>query len=54
VASLRYGGKDVIGSALAVEDRVVHMAFFESSGGGTGDRVENMAALNLRRRFRRE
>jgi len=52
--SLRYEGKDVIGSALAAEGRVVHMAFFQASGGGEGDRVENMASLNLRRRFRTE
>jgi len=30
------------------------MAFFQASGGGAGDRVENMASLNLRRRFRTE
>jgi hypothetical protein len=52
--SLRYEGKDVTGSALAVEGRIAHMAFFHASSGGTGDRVENMDALNLRRRFRTE
>jgi hypothetical protein len=51
--SLRYEGRDVIGSALAVEGRIAHMAFFQASA-KEGDRVENMASPNLRRRFRRE
>lgn len=52
-ASLRYEGKDVIGSALAVDGGLIHMAFFRTSG-GTGNRVEDMAAFSSRRRFRTE
>jgi hypothetical protein len=50
-SSLRYEGRDVIGSALAVDSRIVHMAFFRTSG-GAGKQVDEMAAFNLRRRFR--
>jgi len=52
-ASLRYEGKDVIGSALAVDGRIIHMAFFQASA-KEGDRMQNMASFNPRRRFRRE
>ena len=50
-SSLRYEGRGVIGSALAVDDRVIHMAFFRTSG-TEGERVGEMAAFSSRRRFR--
>jgi len=52
-SSLRYEGRGVIGSALAVNDRVIHMAFFRTSG-IEGERVGEMAAYSSRRRFRSE
>jgi hypothetical protein len=52
-SSRRYEGRGVIGSALAVDDRVIHMAFFRTSG-TEGERVGEMAAFSSRRRFRTE
>ena len=52
-SSLRYQGRGVIGSALAVDDRIIHMAFFRTSGSGR-ERVGEMAAFSSRRRFRTE
>jgi len=52
-ASLRYEGRDVIGSALAVESRIIHMAFFRNSA-NPGGRAGDMAAFSSRRRFRTE
>jgi hypothetical protein len=47
--SYRYSGAGIVGSALAVDEKVVHMAFFsvaeaEASG--------NMAGTSMRRNFR--
>jgi hypothetical protein len=44
-SSLRYEGRSVIGSVLAVDDRVIHMAFFRSSE-SEGERVGDMAAFS--------
>ena len=52
-ASLRYEGQEIIGSALAVDDRIVHMAFFNTSG-TEGEPVGEMAAFSSRRRFQTE
>ena len=52
-SSLRYEGRGVIGSALAVNDKVIHMAFFRTSG-TEGERVGEMAEYSSRRRFRSE
>jgi len=45
----RYEGKTVVGSALAVGDKVVHMAFFRVP---ESDRSGEMASTRQRRRFR--
>jgi hypothetical protein len=45
----RYEGKSAVGSALAVGDQVVHMAFFRVT---ESDRAGDMAAARQRRRFR--
>jgi hypothetical protein len=45
----RYSGKDVVGSALAVEDKVVHMAFFSVE---EAEEAGPMAGMNRRRAFR--
>jgi len=45
----RYEGKTVVGSALAVDDKVIHMAFFRVS---ESDRTGEMASTRQRRRFR--
>jgi len=49
--SLRYEGQNVIGSALALDGGIIHMAFFKTSG-SERERVEEMATLSSRRRFR--
>jgi hypothetical protein len=52
--SYRYAGPGVVGSALAFNDKVVHMAFFsidESGSGGVED-PGNMAGSRMRRGFR--
>lgn len=49
--SLRYEGKEVIGSALAVDGHVVHMAFFRTAGNQVRN-DERMASTNARRQFR--
>jgi hypothetical protein len=49
--SLRYEGRGIIGSALAVDDRVIHMAFFKTAGNEIG-KAEQMAPASTRRRFR--
>lgn len=49
--SLRYEGRDVIGSALAVDGGIIHMAFFRTSGSGR-ELADDMAAFSSRRRFR--
>ena len=48
----RYTGKDVVGSALAVESAVVHAAFFSTSAGSESEKAGPMADLGRRRRFR--
>lgn len=49
--SYRYTGKDVVGSALAVESAVVHAAFF-STAVSESEKAGPMADLGRRRRFR--
>jgi hypothetical protein len=49
--SLRYEGRGVIGSALAVKDQVIHMAFFKTAG-NEARKAEQMAPASTRRRFR--
>ena len=51
--SYRYAGPGVVGSALAFDDKVVHMAFFgiDEAGGGVED-PGNMAGSRMRRGFR--
>jgi len=49
--SLRYEGRGVIGSALALDDRVIHMAFFKTAG-NEARKAEQMAPASTRRRFR--
>jgi len=50
--SLRYEGRGVIGSALALDEAVIHMAFFGTDAGEPGRKAEDMAALGARRRYR--
>jgi hypothetical protein len=50
-SSLRYEGQGVIGSALSVNEKIIHMAFFRTSQ-SEGERVGEIAALGSRRRFR--
>jgi hypothetical protein len=45
----RYEGKEIVGSALAVDGHVVHLAFFRVT---ESDRAGEMAATGQRRRFR--
>ncbi len=49
--SLRYEGREVIGSALALNSAIIHMAFFRTSA-SDAERVGEMAALGSRRRYR--
>ena len=48
-SDFRYVGKKIIGSALAVEGHVVHMAFFRA---GEAEIAGNMAGVSRRRGFR--
>ena len=50
--SLRYEGRGVIGSALALDGAVIHLAFFGTEDGEPGRKAEDMAALGSRRRYR--
>jgi hypothetical protein len=50
-SDFRYVGKKIIGSALAVEDHVVHMAFFRAT---EAEIAGNMAGMSRRRGFRTE
>ncbi len=50
--SLRYEGRGVIGSALALDGAVIHLAFFGTEAGEPGRKAEDMAALGSRRRYR--
>jgi hypothetical protein len=45
----RYSGPRLVGSALAVEDAVIHMAFFRVT---ESEQAGNMAGMNRRRSFR--
>jgi hypothetical protein len=45
----RFSGKEIVGSALAVEDKVVHMAFFRIS---EAEQAGGMASTSRRRIFR--
>lgn len=47
--SYRYTGKDIVGSALALDSKVIHMAFF---GATETDKSGNMAGMSRRRHFR--
>jgi len=49
--SLRYEGRGVIGSALALKDQVIHMAFFKTAG-NEARKAEHIAPASTRRRFR--
>jgi hypothetical protein len=49
--SLRYEGRGVIGSALALDDRVIHMAFFKTAG-NEARKAEHIAPASTRRKFR--
>jgi hypothetical protein len=46
---IRLDGKGIVGSALAVEDKLVHMAFFSAT---ESEKIDNMAGPNRRRSFR--
>jgi len=50
----RYAGNAMVGSALAVEDKVVHMAFFKiaEAGAKSAGTADTMAGMGRRRRFR--
>jgi hypothetical protein len=48
----RYGGSSMVGSALAVEDKVVHMAFFSVAATGEAARINTLADMRFRRSFR--
>ena len=48
-SDFRYVGKKIIGSALAVEGHIVHMAFFRA---GEAEIAGNMAGVSRRRGFR--
>jgi hypothetical protein len=48
-SDFRYLGKKIIGSALAVDDHVVHVAFFRAT---ETEIAGNMANLSRRRGFR--
>jgi len=53
--SYRYSGPGVVGSALACDEKVVHMAFFgldEDGGGAAGEDPGTMAGSRVRRGFR--
>ena len=45
----RFTGKNVVGSALIVDDKVIHMAFFRIT---ESEKAGDMAGLRRRRRFR--
>lgn len=45
----RYEAEKIVGSALAVEDKVVHMAFFRVA---KGEKTDTMASTGRRKRFR--
>jgi hypothetical protein len=45
----RYEGKSIVGSALAVDDHVIHLAFFRVN---ESDRAGEMAGARQRRKFR--
>ncbi len=48
----RYAGSAMVGSALAVEDKVVHMAFFRVAETGEAARINTLADMRFRRSFR--
>jgi hypothetical protein len=51
--SYRYTGKDVVGSALAVDGSIVHAAFFRTAGSESeSEKAGPMADFGRRRRFR--
>jgi hypothetical protein len=53
--SYRYSGPGVVGSALACDEKVVHLAFFgldEDGGGAAGEEPGTMAGSRARRGFR--
>lgn len=50
--SYRYAGPGIVGSALAFNDKVVHMAFFGVDGAERAEDPGNMAGTRMRRGFR--
>jgi hypothetical protein len=48
----RYAGPDIVGSALAVNESVVHMAFFGVDEAGAAQDPGSMAGSRMRRSFR--
>jgi hypothetical protein len=46
---IRLDGKGIVGSALVVDDKLVHMAFFSAA---ESEKIDNMAGPNRRRSFR--
>ncbi|MGZ5468520.1 MAG: ARPP-1 family domain-containing protein [Candidatus Aminicenantales bacterium] len=50
--SYRYAGAGIVGSALAVNDKVVHMAFFGIDEAESAQNAGSMAGSRMRRNFR--
>jgi hypothetical protein len=50
--SYRYAGPGIVGSALAFNDKVVHMAFFDIDEAGLAEDPGGMARTGMRRDFR--
>jgi hypothetical protein len=48
----RYAGPEIVGSALAFNDKVVHMAFFSVDEADKAEDAGNMAGTRMRRDFR--
>jgi hypothetical protein len=50
--SFRYAGPGIVGSALAFNDKVIHMAFFGLDEPGVAEDTGSMAGISRRRGFR--
>ena len=50
--SYRYAGPGIVGSALAFNDKIVHMAFFSVDEAGAAQDPGSMAGSRMRRNFR--
>ena len=48
----RYKARELVGSALAVDDWYVHMAFFRTSGSGESGTRDEMPSMSRRRSYR--